>query len=123
LPLLLAGAALGAWLVGVGLFAWQSARESFAHQSGANVLASKRIVALAKRRGTWVSFHSTAGKVTSGRLVEFDVDLRIVYLDTRKQTKSHENPGTYEFPDEVPRVQDLVEVDLLDIDSVEVFDE
>lgn len=122
-PLILAGAALGTWLVGMGLFAWQSARESHAYQSRIKELASVRIAALAKRRGTWVAFYATGGKGTAGRIVEMDTELLIVYLDVRKQTRSADNPGAFEFPEDVPKPNDLAAVDITEIDYIEVYDE
>jgi hypothetical protein len=106
-------------LTGVGLFAWQGAKESRTSQQRSLDLAFNRAVALAEHRGRWVMLSLHGGKVAAGRIVDIDKELLIIYVDIRRP-QQHGNASYLEYPTSTPQLQDLVDVDLTEVDHVNV---
>lgn len=120
-PLLFLAAGYGVLLAGVGFVCWIAGTPSTSQQQTRD-LALKRIVALDKQRGRWLTFHLTNGKTTAGRLVEIDSDLLIVYLDVRRPKRQLET-GALEYSEDPPVMTDLTDVDLGEAEMVEVYSE
>jgi hypothetical protein len=108
-PVIVALAAYGLGLLGVGGAALAITHLARAEEKTLKERAHKRIVLLARRRGQVATFFMSDGKTHTGTIVATDVELLLVVIDPIKDKKG--------------RRKDLVEVSLLDTDDLNVLND